>query len=69
MADVKCLKDGKFAVTGRPDLPQVSFKKGDELKGILENFADRLVELGFAEVIKIKAKPVKKKLLGKKGKK
>lgn len=50
MADVKCLKDGKFAVTNNPSLPQVTFKKDDELKGIPKNFAARLVELGFAEV-------------------
>lgn len=49
MADVTCLKDGRFAVTNAPHLPQVEFKNGDVLRGIQTNFAERLIELGFAE--------------------
>lgn len=49
MVDVTCLKDGRFAVTNAPHLPQVEFKTGDVLRNIQENFAARLIELGYAE--------------------
>ena len=49
MKDVKCLKDGKFAIPGHPEAPQISFKEGDALVNILDELADRLIELGYAE--------------------
>jgi hypothetical protein len=71
MATVRCLKDGKVAVTNAPHLPPVSFKEGDELKDIQQTFANRLVELGFSEFIEEvpEKKPSKRNILSKKASK
>ncbi len=50
MPDVKCLKDGRFAVTNAPQLPIVDFKEGDILTNISDDFSNRLIELEYAEL-------------------